>query len=127
MKNGQERFCNAPDYREVAVEALKEMHRQVGDLRIDDGIARRGLLVRHLVMPNHVAGSGKIMAFLAKEISGTTYTNVMDQYRPCGTADKDEFIGRRLTAEEYRTAVESARESGLTRLDPRVRPRLIRV
>jgi putative pyruvate formate lyase activating enzyme len=119
------RFCKAPDYREVAIEALREMHRQVGDLCIDDGIARRGLLVRHLVMPNNVAGSGKIMDFIAKEISGTTYTNVMDQYRPCGSADKDEFIDRCLTAEEYRAAVEAARESGLTRLDPRVRPRLM--
>ena len=91
----------------------------------NDGIALRGLLVRHLVMPNNVAGSEKIMDFIAKEISGTTYTNVMEQYRPCGSADKDEFIGRRLTAEEYRTAVDSATESGLTRLDPRVRPRLI--
>jgi putative pyruvate formate lyase activating enzyme len=76
-------------------------------------------------MPNNVAGSGKIMAFIAKEISETTYINVMDQYRPCGTAEKDENIDRRLTADEYRTAVSVAREAGLTRLDSRVRPRLM--
>ena len=121
-----DRFCNAPDYREVAVKALKEMHRQVGDLVMDDeGIARKGLLVRHLVMPNQVAGSEKIMAFLANEISENTYVNVMDQYRPCGTAHEDETIDRRLTADEYRSAVDAARKSGLTRLDPRVKPRLI--
>jgi putative pyruvate formate lyase activating enzyme len=121
-----DRFCNAPDYREVAVDALKEMHRQVGDLVMDDeGIARKGLLVRHLVMPNHVAGSEKIMAFLANEISQNTYVNVMDQYRPCGTAHADETIDRRLTADEYRSAVDAARNAGLTRLDPRVKPRLI--
>jgi len=122
-----DRFCAAPDYREIAIEALREMHRQVGDLEVDDdGIARRGLLIRHLVMPNNVAGSGRIMEFIAKEISETTYTNVMDQYRPCGTSDKDEFIDRSLTAEEYRTAIDSAKASGLTRLDSRVWPHLIR-
>ena len=120
-----ERFCNAADYRAAAVGAIKEMHRQVGDLVVDDnGIALRGLLVRHLVMPNNVAGSDKIMAFLAKEISLNTYLNVMDQYRPCGTADEDVFIRSRLTAEEYRAAVDAAGKSGLTRLDPRVQPRL---
>jgi len=121
-----DRFCHAPDYRKVTIEALKEMHRQVGDLVMDDdGIAWKGLLVRHLVMPNHVAGSEKIMDFLANEIATHTYVNVMDQYRPCGTAHEDETIDRRLTAEEYRSAVDVARKSGLTRLDPRIRPRLI--
>jgi len=119
-----ERFCKAPDYRAVAIEALKEMHAQVGDLKIDDGIALRGLLVRHLVMPNNVAGTEKIMQFLAQEISENTYINVMDQYRPCGAANKDEFIDSRVTAKEYREAVNAARKSGLMRLDPRVRPRL---
>jgi putative pyruvate formate lyase activating enzyme len=121
-----ERFCNAADYRDATVDAIKEMHRQVGDLQLDDdGIALRGLLVRHLVMPNNVAGSNQILAFLAKELSENTYVNVMDQYRPCGTADNDEFINRRLTAEEYRNAVDVAEKSGLTRLDSRIRPRLI--
>ncbi|MBW1701059.1 MAG: radical SAM protein [Deltaproteobacteria bacterium] len=121
-----ERFCNAPDYREIAMDAIREMHRQVGDLVMDnEGIAVKGLLVRHLVMPKQVAGTGKIMEFLAKEISPDTYINVMDQYRPCGSADQDEFINRRLTSQEYRNAVDAAIKAGLTRLDPRERPRLI--
>ena len=121
-----ERFCNAPDYRDFAVEAIKEMHRQVGDLKRNaDGIAVRGLLVRHLVMPNDVAGSQKIMEFMANEISPNTYVNVMDQYRPCGTADRDKFINRRLNSQEYQNAVNAAKEAGLTRLDPREKIPLI--
>ncbi len=121
-----ERFSDAPDYRERAMEALKEMHCQVGDLLIDDqGIAWRGLLVRHLVMPKGVAGTEKIMEFLAAEISPNTYVNVMDQYRPCGSAHHDEFINRRLRAQEYRDALDAAKRAGLTRLDPRDRPRLV--
>jgi len=121
-----DRFCKAPDYGAMAIKALKEMHRQVGDLVIgNDCIGLRGLLVRHLVMPGHVAGTEEIMEFLAKELSPNTYVNVMDQYRPCGTADQDEFINRRLTTQEYRDAVGSAKKAGLTRLDSRVRPRLI--
>jgi len=121
-----ERYCRAPDYREVAVEAIQEMHRQVGDLVMDDrGVALRGLLVRHLVMPNHVADTEKIVAFLAEEISPNTYVNVMDQYRPCGEGHKDEFINRRLTAEEFRDAMDAARKVGLKRLDSRDRMRFI--
>jgi putative pyruvate formate lyase activating enzyme len=117
-----ERFCHAPDYRDVAVQAVKEMHRQVGDLVIDDeGIAVKGLLVRHLVMPNNVAGTDEIMKFFAQQISPNTYINVMDQYRPCGSAHEDEFIDRRLTAREYRDAVNAAKNAGLTRLDRRER------
>ncbi|MCD6562227.1 MAG: radical SAM protein [Deltaproteobacteria bacterium] len=119
------RYCKAPDYRQAAIEAIKEMHRQVGDLVIDDGIAVRGLLVRHLVMPNNVAGTVNIMKFLAKDISTNTYVNVMDQYRPCGKADKDDFIKRRLTSKEYGDAVNAAKDAGLTRLDSRKRTRLI--
>jgi putative pyruvate formate lyase activating enzyme len=121
-----DRFCKAPDYRDIATESIKEMHRQVGDLVLDkEGIAVKGLLVRHLVMPEQVAGTSEIMEFLAREISPNTYVNVMDQYRPCGSADKDEFINRRLTSREYKNAVDAAKKAGLTRLDPRERPRLI--
>jgi len=121
-----ERYCEAPDYPEVAMAALKEMHRQVGDLIIDDrGLALRGLLVRHLVMPEHIAGSEKVFEFLAKEISPHTYVNVMDQYRPCGEAHKDEYINRRLSSQEFRDATDTARKAGLTRLDPRDRIRLV--
>ncbi len=121
-----ETFCNAPDYRDVARAAIREMHRQVGDLVVDgEGIAVRGLLIRHLVMPNGVAGTDNIMNFLAKEISSDTYVNVMDQYRPCGHANKDPVINRRLTSQEYREAVDAAKKAGLYRLDSRERPRII--
>jgi putative pyruvate formate lyase activating enzyme len=120
-----ERYCAAPDYPEVAREAIREMHRQVGDLKINEGgVATRGLLVRHLVMPNGVAGTKEIVAFLAKEISADTYTNIMDQYRPCGTADEDTIINRRLRPQEFRDALDAAGNSGLTRLDPRERVRI---
>ncbi|MCX5852634.1 MAG: radical SAM protein [Deltaproteobacteria bacterium] len=117
-----ERFCRASDYRERAIDAIREMHRQVGDLVLDaGGIAERGLLVRHLVMPNDVAGTGEVMKFLAGRISPDTYVNVMDQYRPCFRADTDAMINRPVTGAEFRRAVEAAREAGLTRLDPRKR------
>jgi len=121
-----ERYCGAPDYREMAIAAVREMHRQVGDLALDDrGIAYRGLLVRHLVMPNQVAGTAAIMDFLAEEISPNTYVNLMDQYRPCGPGGRDEFINRRLRSEEYREAVKAAQKAGIERLDERDRIRLI--
>jgi putative pyruvate formate lyase activating enzyme len=121
-----ERYCQAPDYREVAVEAVREMHRQVGDLVVDDrGVALRGLIVRHLVMPDRVAGTGEIVRFLAEEISPNTYVNVMDQYRPCGAAHRDSLIKRRLSSQEFREAMEMARKAGLKRLDPRDRIRVL--
>lgn len=110
--------CHAPDYPEIARAALTEMHRQVGDLIISkDGIALRGLLVRHLVMPNNVAGTDGIMQFLAQSLSPATYTNVMSQYRPCGQAGTIPKINRRITSEEYQTALSAAQAAGLTRLD----------
>ncbi len=120
------RFCKAPDYPEKARAAIKEMHRQVGDLAMDErGIAYRGLLIRHLVMPNGVAGTEEIMEFIAREISPNTYVNVMDQYRPCGKAHEDELINRRLTASEFRAAREAAIRAGINRLDPRDRIRIV--
>jgi putative pyruvate formate lyase activating enzyme len=121
-----ERYCEAPDYPERARDALKEMHRQVGDLVIDDqGVATKGLLVRHLVMPGDIAGTEKVLEFIADEISPNTYVNVMDQYRPCGDAHKDEYINRRLSSREFREAMEAARRAGLIRLDTRDRVRLV--
>jgi putative pyruvate formate lyase activating enzyme len=106
------------------MEALREMHRQVGDLEVDEnGVAVRGLLVRHLVMPGGVAGTAEVMRFLAGEISRDTYVNVMDQYRPCWEANKTPAINRRITLEEYEQALEAARQAGLHRLDDRVRMR----
>lgn len=113
-----EKFCHAPDYREHAVAAIKEMHRQVGDLVMDEsGVAVRGLLVRHLVMPHGVASTEEIMKFLVNEISVNTYVNVMDQYRPCGGAAADPMINRRITGEEFTMAVNQAKQAGLKRLD----------
>jgi len=113
-----ERLAGAPDYWDVACAAVREMHRQVGDLLIDDrGIAQRGLLVRHLVMPEGLAGTEKVMAFLAREISPRTYVNVMAQYWPAGKARAMHPIDRRITGREYAQAVQAARNAGLTRLD----------
>jgi putative pyruvate formate lyase activating enzyme len=112
------KFCNAPDYRKIVVAAVKEMHRQVGDLVVDEsGIAVKGLLVRHLVMPNNAANTREIMEFLAEKISKDTYVNVMDQYHPCGKAVADPTINRRITRNEYISALRSAKEAGLHRLD----------
>jgi len=120
------RYCNAPDYRQIAVSALKEMHAQVGDLILDNqGIAERGLLVRHLVMPHGVSGTKGVMEFLAKEVSPHTYVNVMDQYRPCGTAYQDEYINRRISGKEYSEALAWAQNAGLKRLDQRQGFRLL--
>lgn len=111
-------YCTAPDYPQTARAAVLEMHSQVGDLTTDrDGIAGRGLLVRHLVMPGGVAGTAEVMSFIAREISVNTYVNIMDQYRPCHRALADESISRRITLEEYRNALRSAESAGLVRLD----------
>jgi len=119
-KKWADRYCSAPDYREMAVGALKEMHAQAGDLRIDkNGIAERGLLVRHLVMPHGISGTREVMEFLSKEISDNTYVNVMDQYRPCGTAREDEYINRRIAQKDYSVALKWANNAGLKRLDQR--------
>jgi putative pyruvate formate lyase activating enzyme len=113
-------LCGVEDYPEIARQALGEMHRQVGDLVVDDdGVARRGLLVRHLVLPDGLAGTGEIMEFLAREISPRTYVNVMGQYHPCGRAYGHASLGRHLTALEHAEAQRLAQEAGLTRLDRR--------
>ena len=113
-------LCQAQDYPEIARQALKEMHRQVGDLVMDDsGVARRGLLVRHLVLPDGLAGTKSIMEFLSGEISPQTYVNVMGQYRPCGRAYEHPSLGKFLTGLEHAEAQRLAREAGLRRLDRR--------
>jgi putative pyruvate formate lyase activating enzyme len=109
-------YCNAPDYPRVFQEVLREMHRQVGDLLPDEhGIASRGLLIRHLVMPQGVAGTKEIMTFIAAHVSNNSYVNIMDQYRPLYRAGEYPEIDRRLTAREYRKAIEIARHEGLHR------------
>ncbi len=113
-------WANAEDYREVACRAVMEMHRQVGDLVLDDaGLARRGLLVRHLVMPGRLEDTRRIMRFLATEISADTFVNLMPQYRPEGLAGRYESINRPLSWDEYSQAVAIAEEEGLQRLDRR--------
>ncbi|MDY0041530.1 MAG: radical SAM protein, partial [Desulforhabdus sp.] len=119
-------LCDASDYPERAREAFREMHRQVGELKLDaKGVAYRGLLVRHLVMPAGLAGTKSVLQFLAKEISGQSYVNIMDQYRPCGGAVGKPDIGRRITPDEYEEALQMARDAGLTRLDQRSRRRFL--
>jgi len=116
------KYVRARDYPEVARAAIREMHRQVGDLVMDDaGLARRGLLVRHLVMPGGIAGTREIMRFLAEEISRDTYVNVMDQYYPAGRVSREKFseINRPISAAEYAEAIRVTREAGLHRLDRR--------
>ncbi len=103
----------APDYPEVNRAALREMHRQVGDLAIEDGVATRGLLVRHLVLPNDMAGSKAVLDFLAAEISPRAYVNVMAQYRPSYRAGECPKIARPPTREEFAEAYDYAARLGL--------------
>ncbi len=112
------RFAGAEDYPEVIRHAVRELHRQTGDLSLDShGIARRGLLVRHLVMPGDISGTGEAMRFLSDELSVNTYVNIMDQYHPCFKARDFPEINRRITASEYKNAVRLAMQAGLRRLD----------
>ena len=110
-------LSNAPNYFEIMKKAIKEMHYQVGDLILDKkGIAIRGLLVRHLVLPNNLAGSKEIFEFLAKEISENTFLNIMDQYHPCYKAFEFPELSRRITNEEYQESINLAKKFGLKRL-----------
>lgn len=112
------KYSKAKDYPHVAKAAIKEMHRQVGDLIIDDrGIALRGLLVRHLVLPGGIAGTEEIVRFIAEEISKDTYINIMDQYYPCYKAFEHPPLDRRITTKEYAEAIELALKAGLKRID----------
>ena len=111
-------YSKIPDYPQVNQAAVCEMHRQVGDLQVDEqGLARRGLLVRHLVLPNNLAGTAWIIKFLAEEISTNTYLNLMDQYRPAYRAMNYPELNRRNTHQEYSFAIQTAHEAGLYRLD----------
>jgi putative pyruvate formate lyase activating enzyme len=114
------KYSKVKEYPAVNQAGVREMHRQVGDLVLDDrGIAQRGLLVRHLVLPRGLAGTGDIVKFLAEEISPESYLNVMAQYRPTYRAHEYEEIDRRPSAEELEEAVSLALAAGLTRLDER--------
>ena len=118
------RYSKIRDYPAANQAAVKEMHRQVGDLAMDErGVAQRGLLVRHLVLPDGLAGTTEIVRFLRDQVSANTYINVMAQYRPCFRAGEYPPLDRRITSEEYAEAIRLAEEVGL-RLEQR-RPRLI--
>ena len=113
-------MAGAADYPAMGKKALLEMHRQVGDLQLDtNGIAQRGLLVRHLVLPANIAGTDKVLAFLAQEISTNTYLNLMDQYHPCYRANEYPLLARPITGAEYDQALQLAEHYGLQRLDRR--------
>jgi putative pyruvate formate lyase activating enzyme len=109
-----EKYAQAPDYPAVVKEVLKEMHRQVGDLQISKaGVAKRGLLIRHLVMPDGLAGTRELMHYIATVISPHSYVNIMSQYRPEYRACEFPELSRRITYEEYREAIDCARKEGL--------------
>jgi putative pyruvate formate lyase activating enzyme len=112
------KYSKAEDYPQAAMMAIKEMHRQVGDLIMDkSGIAMRGLLVRHLVLPGGIAGTADVVKFIAEKISKNTYINIMDQYHPCYKAFDKPPLDRRITIEEYSEALELATAAGLRRID----------
>jgi putative pyruvate formate lyase activating enzyme len=111
-KNGQ-RYSQVPDYWDIVRPALKEMHRQVGDLVVENGIARKGLLIRHLVLPRDIAGSQRCFEFIREELSGNTVVNVMAQYYPTFRADRYPEINRRITPQEYLRAIEALKKLGL--------------
>ena len=113
-------YSQVKDYWERNQAAIREMHRQVGDLVIDErGLARRGLLVRHLVFPGELANPDKVMKFLSEEISKNTYLNLMDQYHPCYQAFQSPPLDRLITREEYEETLKLAEKHGLRRLDRR--------
>ncbi len=111
--DSSKRYSFAHDYPDVMQSALLEMHRQVGDLAIKDGVAIRGLLVRHLVMPNDIACSRSIIDFLANAVSGNTFVNVMEQYRPTFNAHEFPEISRPVTRQEFNKVYEYAKNQGL--------------
>jgi len=113
-----EELSGINDYPSINRAALREMHRQVGDLQInEDGIAARGILIRHLVLPHGLAGTKETMEFVAEEISQNSYVNVMAQYHPCYKAFQIPQLSRPLLKQEFLEAIEMAKGAGLNRLD----------
>lgn len=122
MKYGDEktarRYSLVRDYPKINQEAVLEMQRQVGDLETDeDGVAIRGLIVRHLVLPNGLANSEVILHFLADKVSNNVYLNIMPQYHPAFKSKEFPELDRRIRPEEYQRVVEKAQSLGLNRLD----------
>lgn len=110
------KFSSAKNYVEIAKNALKEMHKQVGELLIVEGIAKRGLLVRHLILPENISGTDKFLDFIAKEISINTYINLMDQYYPFYKAKSYKELSRKITKEEFLWAINIAKSKGFKRV-----------
>jgi putative pyruvate formate lyase activating enzyme len=118
-------YSRAPDYPEAARRVIKAMHAQVGDLVCDaSGIARRGVLLRHLVMPGGVAGTHAIFDWIAREVSRDTFINLMGQYHPANRVSQKEFaeIGRRVSHKEFGDALDAARAAGLRNVHPSSTP-----
>lgn len=111
------KYSKAPGYFEIAKAAVREMHRQVGDLVVDrSGVAVKGLIIRHLVMPEGIAGTEAVVRFIAEEVSKDSYVNIMDQYRPCYKAADFQELSRGITEKEFTSALEAARSAGLKRI-----------
>jgi putative pyruvate formate lyase activating enzyme len=116
VRESAEKYSDARDYFERSKEAVLEMQRQVGDLKVDGrGVAYRGLLIRHLVLPNNLAGSENVLEFISNEVSRDCYVNIMAQYRPCGKASDFEELNRKPTRDEYMSVIKAARSLGLRR------------
>jgi len=113
-----QKYSKIPNYPQINQNAVKEMHRQVGDLVLDkNGIAKKGLIIRHLVLPHDLAGSEQILRFIAEQISSTTYLNIMDQYYPAYNARQYPELNRPIKTTEYQGVIEMAHSFGLHRLD----------
>ena len=108
-------YSHVNDYFEVVKKAVKEMHRQVGDLVVENGLAKKGLLIRHLVLPNNEASSKKVIDFIAEDLSKESYVNIMDQYRPSYKATNFPSINRSINWEEYTQLIQYANEKKLHR------------
>ncbi len=112
--SNSKRYSNAEDYPEVNRKALIEMHRQAGDLKLDNnGIALKGLLIRHLVLPGNIAGSIEVLKFIAEKVSPGTYMSIMAQYHPAYKSTGIEKLSRRINVEEYKEVIDAAKQLGL--------------
>ena len=110
-----EKYSGVKNYFEVNKRVLKEMHKQVGDLQVVNGLATRGLLIRHLVLPNNISDSERVIDFIADEISKDSWLNLMDQYYPAYKASRYPELSRRITRDEYLKVVRYARKKGIHR------------
>lgn len=111
------KYSKIPDYPEIVKEALKEMHQQVGNLTTENNIGVQGLIIRHLILPDNLAGTEEIMEFIANELSTDTYINIMDQYYPAYKAVDYTVLNRKINESEFKEAVEIAQNKGLTRVN----------